>query len=118
MVVVFKPIGRVEDVITEKFPGGAVDAVGARLDRRVQNSTRSSAKLGAKVSGLDLEFRDRVQRGKHDKVRAVQEVDGIRVVIDAIQQVVVLRCFETIGAESAGGRIASGVRLRAVHARA
>ncbi len=56
VVVVFKPIRRVEDVIAEKFPGGAVDAVGARLDRGVQNSSGSSAKLGAKVPSLDFEF--------------------------------------------------------------
>ena len=116
--IVLKPIRGIEYVVAEKFPGRAMDTVGAGLDGGVENSARGTAQLGAEVRGLHLEFLDRVHRRKNDKVCSVEEVDSVGVVVDAIQQVVVLRGTQTIGGESSGGSIAARVGLRRVHARA
>ena len=69
-----------------------------------------------KSGSLDLEFLNRVDRRQHDKVRAVEEVDGVGVVVDAVEHVVVLRGAIAVGGERAAGCIAASVRLRSVHA--
>ena len=114
--VVFKPVRGIEFIVAEKLPGRAMEAVGAGLDGGVQNRARGTAQFGAEVRCLDLEFLDRVQRRKNDKVGAVEEVDGVGVVVDAVQQVVVLRGAQAVGGECARGRIAAGVGLRRLHA--
>ena len=73
-----------------------MDAVCAGLDRSVEDGAGGTAQLGAEVRRLDLEFRDRVRRRKNDEICSVQEVDGVGVVVDAIQQVVVLRGAQTV----------------------
>ena len=68
-----------------------MNLVGAGLDRSVENGARGTAQLGTKVRSLDFKFRDRVGRRKNHKVRSVQEVHVVGIVVDAIQQIVVLR---------------------------
>ena len=89
-----------------------MDTVGAGLDRRVEDGARGTAQFGTEVRSLDLEFRDRVGRRKNDKVCSVQEVDVVGIVVNAIQQVVVLRRAQAIGGEGSVRRIAASVRLR------
>ncbi len=101
-LVIFKPIGGIELVVAEKFPGRAVETVGAGLDGSVHDSAGGTTELGAEVRSLYLELRDRVHRRQNDKVGSVQEVDGVGIVVDAIQQVVVLRRAQTIGGKGAG----------------
>ena len=114
--VVFKPVGGVEDVVAEKFPCRAVNAVGSGLDGGIQNGARGTAKLSAEICRLHLEFLDRVQRRKDDEVRSVEEVDRVGVVVDAVQQVVVLRGAQAVGGKCARGSVAARVGLGRVHA--
>jgi hypothetical protein len=65
---------------------------------------------------LHLEFFDGVDGRKHDEVGAVQEIHGIGVVVDAVEQVVILCRAETVGGEGAAGGVAAGVGLRGVYA--
>ena len=87
---VFKEVRGVELIVAEKFPCGAVETVGAGLDGGVENGSAGAAEFGAEVGGLNLEFLNGVDRRKNDEVGAVQEVDGVGVVVDAVEQVVVL----------------------------
>ena len=83
---------------------------------RTAPAARPSSALKSAVCTLNSG--NRIQRGKNDKVCSVQEVDGVGIVVNAIEQVVVLRGLEAIGGKGAGGRIASGVRLGRIRARA
>ena len=93
-----------------------MNAVGAGLDGGIQNGARGTTELGAEIRSLDFEFLDRIQWGKNDVICPVQKVDSVRVVINAVEQVVVLRRRQTIGGKGARLRIASCIRLRRVHA--
>ena len=95
--VVFKPISGVEFIVAEKLPGSAMEAVGAGFDGGVENRARGTAQFGAEVRCLDLEFLNSVERGQNNKVGSVEEVDGVGVVVDAVQQVVVLRGAKAVG---------------------
>src|ERR1035437_1442697 len=114
--VVFKPIRGIEFIVAEKLPCRAMEAIGAGFDRSVENGARGTTQLGAEVSGLDLEFLDGIQRRQNDKVGSVEEVHGVGVVVDAVQQVVVLGGAQAVGGEGARGGIAAGVGLRRLHA--
>ena len=113
---VFKEVGGVELVVAEKFPDVAVETVGAGLDGGVENGGAGAAELGAEVRGLHFEFLNGVDRRKNDEVRAVEEVHGVGVVVDAIEQVIVLRRAKTIGGEGAASGVAARVGLRRVDA--
>ena len=115
-MLVFKEVGGIEMVVAEEFPYVAMKFVGAGLDGGVENGGAGAAKLGAEVRGLDLEFFNSVDRRKNDEVRAVEEVNGVRVVINAVQQVIVLRSAKPIGREGAAGGVAARVSLRSVDA--
>jgi hypothetical protein len=78
-----------------------VNAIGSRLDGGIQNGARSTTLLGAEVCRLYLELLDRVQRGQNHEVCAVQKVDRVGIIVDAIQQVVVLRWAQAVGRECA-----------------
>ncbi len=97
----FEIVGGIQFVVAEKFPTGAVPCVRAGLDRGIQNRSARTAELGAEVCGLHPEFLNRVDWGQDDKVRAVQEVDRVGVVVDAIEQVVVLRRTEAVRCKGA-----------------
>ena len=51
--------------------------VGAGFDGSVKNRGSRTAKLGAEVRGLHFKFLNRIYRGKHHKIRAVEEVYGV-----------------------------------------
>ena len=72
--------------------------------------------LRAVVAGLHLEFLNGIRRRKDHVVRAVEEVDVVGVVVDAVEQIVVLRGPLAVGREGAGGRVAARIRLRRLHA--
>src|SRR3984957_20930817 len=114
-VVIFKPVRCIEHIVAKEFPGCAVDTVRAGLDRSVENGTCGTSQLGTEVRSLDFEFRDRVRRRKNDKICSVEEVDVVGIVVDAVQQVVVLRRAQAIGGEGSVRGIAASVRLRSVH---
>ena len=92
-----------------------MDSVCAGLDRSVEDGTRGTAQIGTKVC-LHLEFLNRVHRRKNDKVCPVEEVDGVGVVVNTVQQVVILGRTQAIGRKGTRCRIASRVSLRRVHA--
>ena len=83
-VAIFKPVRGVKDIVAKKFPGRAMNLVGAGLDRGVENGARGTAQLGTEVRSLDLKFRDRVGRRKDNKVCSVQEIHVVGIVVDAI----------------------------------
>ena len=90
--------------------------IGAGLDRGIENRGSRAAVFCAEVRGLDLEFLNSVDRRKNDKVRAVEEINRVGIVINAIQHVIVLRRPITIGRKGAGRSVASRVRFGGVHA--
>ena len=93
-----------------------MQAVGAGFDGGVEDGACGAAQLGAELAGLHLDLRDGVHRRQDDVVGAVEEVDGVGVVVDTVQQVVILRGAQAIGGECARSGVAAGVglgRLRA-----
>src|ERR1700687_538625 len=93
-----------------------MELVGAGFDGGIEDGGTGAAELGAKVGGLNLKFLNRLEGRKHDVIGAVQKVYGVGVVVDAIEQIVILRRPKTIGREGAASRIAAGVRLGSVYA--
>src|SRR5947207_13975502 len=114
---VFEKVRSIKFIIAEKLPDGAVQFIGALFDRGIENGSSGPPKLCAEACGLDLEFLNGIDWGKNNKVRTIQEVHGVRIVVNAIEQIIVLRWPEAIGSEGAGGGIATRVGLRSVHAR-
>src|SRR6185312_2203500 len=114
VVEIFKPVGRVENVVAEILPGRAVEAVGTRLDGGVEHGGAGAAKLSTEAGGLHLELLDGFQRRKHNVVGSVQEIHGVGIVVNAVQHVVVLRRPIAVGREVAGGRVTASVRLRRI----
>src|SRR5262249_11807786 len=105
----------IELVVPEKLPNRAMQAVGTGFDGGVQNSGAGAAKLSAEVRGLDLELLNGIHRRKDDKVRSVQEVHRVRIVVNAVKQIIVLGRTQTIGSKRAASGVAARVRLRRVH---
>ena len=60
-------------------------AVGTGLDRGVEHSLAGADELGAESGSLDFEFLDGIHRWKDDKIRSVQKVHGVRIVINAVE---------------------------------
>ena len=83
-------VTRVEDVVAEVLPKTAVDLVGTGFEAGVEDGTGGVAELGAVVAGVDLELGEGVRRGPDDVAGAVEEVDDVDVVVDAIEEEVVL----------------------------
>src|SRR5579885_212155 len=113
---VFKKVGGVELIVAEEFPGRAVKFVGAGLDGGIQNRGAGAAEFGAETGGLDAELLNGVDRGKNDEISAVQEVDRVGVVVDAVEKIVVLGGAQPVGGKSAACGIAARIRLRRVAA--
>src|SRR5262249_15979237 len=111
-----KKVGGVELIVAEKLPGSTMELVGAGLDRSVQNRRARPAVLSAEAGGLHLEFLNRIDRRQNHEVCPVKEVHGVGVVVDAVEQVVILRRTVTIGGESTGSGVAARIGLRRVHA--
>ena len=91
--------------------------VRSRLDGCIHHGGAGASELRAEIGGLNFKFLDRVHRRKHDKVRSIQEIDGVGIVVDAIQHVVVLRRTKAVSRKSSGRSIPARIRLRRVHAR-
>src|SRR4030095_14529313 len=87
----FEVIGGVQFVVSEKFPERTVEAVRPRLNRGVKNSRARTTELRAEVRRLDFEFLDGIHRRQNDEIRTVQEVNGVGIVVDSVEHVVVLR---------------------------
>ena len=64
---------------------------------------------------MNFEFLNCINWGEDHEVRAVKKIDGIGIIVDAVQHVVVLGGPESVGGECATGGIASSVSLRTVH---
>src|SRR6202021_2799409 len=72
------------------FPDVSVDLIRTRLDARGHHSTRGVSELCTEVARLQTEFRKSIGRGPHHEAGAVEKVDQIAVVIDAVKNEVVL----------------------------
>src|SRR5438552_17804976 len=116
-VRVFKKIRRIQLIVSEKLPYGAMQFVGPLFDCGIENGSSGPTKLRAEACRLDLEFLNRVDRGKNNKVRTIQEIHGIRIVINTIEQVIVLRWPKSIGGKSSIGGIAACIRFGCIYAR-
>ena len=81
----------VQRVVAVELPHAAAELVGARLERRVEHRAAGAPVLGAERARQDLDLVDRVDRRLDDVGDAAQEVDVAGVVVDAVEQVVVLR---------------------------
>jgi len=68
-------------------------------------------KFRTEVARLETEFRERVRRRPHDEARAVQEVDKICVVVDAIENEIVLFRSLAVCDEIAGPAAARPTRI-------
>ena len=77
-----------------------MELVRAGFNSGIQNGGAGTSELGTEVSGLDFEFLNRIDRRENDKVGAVQEVDRVGIVVNAIEHVVVLRRTKAIRREA------------------
>src|SRR6266480_2199383 len=98
---VFEKVRSIKFIIAEKLPDRPMQFVGALFDRGIENGCPGTAELRAKSRGLYLEFLNRVDRRQHNEVRAVQEVHGVRIVVNTIEQVVVLSRSKAIRGKGA-----------------
>src|SRR6266480_3386981 len=115
VVCIFKKVRGVQLIVSEKLPYGAMQFVGALFDRGIENGSSGPAKLRAETGGLNLEFLDGIDGRKNDKVRTIQEVHSVRIVVNTIEQVIVLCRPKSIGGKSSIGGIAARICLRSVH---
>ena len=113
---IFEEVGSVEFVVAEEFINITVEIVGAGFHGGVQNGSTGTAKLSAEIGSLDFEFLDGVDGRKGDIVGAVEKVNGIGVVVDAVEKVVVLGGPQTVGGKGTVLGVATSVRLRGVYA--
>src|SRR5215469_16762060 len=112
-----KKIGSVKLVVPEELPECSMQIVGAGLDRCIQNGSSRTTVFGTEVRCLDREFLDRVNRRQHHVVGAVEKVNRVRVVVDPVQEVIVLRRTESVCRERATRGIASRIGLWRIHSR-
>ena len=91
--------------------------IGAGLDRGIENRRPRTSELGTEVGSLNLEFLNCINWRKDNVVRAVEEVYCVRVVIDSIQHVVVLRRTKPIGRKRTVCGIPTGVGLGCIYTR-
>src|SRR5437762_663370 len=109
---ILKEICGVELVIAKEFPERPVEMVGAGLNGGIQNGSGGPSELGAKAIGLNLEFLDGVDRRADHKMRAVEEVDQLNVIVNAVKQVVVLCGPQAIRGKASAGPFGSPSFLR------
>src|SRR5262249_40510758 len=111
VVRVLEESRRIEFVVPQKLPCRAVQLVGARLERRIEDGAPRASELRAERIGLQFEFADRVHGRLYDIRGTAQKIDVIAVVVDAIEQEVVLRGARAVRGEPACGVEAAGFRL-------
>ena len=92
-----------------------MEVVGAGLQGGAQDRAPRPSVLRAEGAGEDLDLGDGVHGRLHDVGGAAQEVDVARVVVDAVEQVVVLARPRAVGRELQGS---TGPLLRAGGTRA
>src|SRR6185437_327260 len=88
---ILEEVGSVEFVIAQKFPERAMELVRTRFDTCIQHCTAGASELRAERAGLKTKLADGVNRRLDDIGCAAQEIDIVRVVIDAVEHVIVLR---------------------------
>ena len=63
----FKIVPGVEPIVAEELPERAMEIVGAGFDRGIENGGSRAAELRAEARGLNLEFFNRIDRGRTTK---------------------------------------------------
>ena len=99
--LVVEVLAHVEGVVADVLPGAAVDSIGAGFDAGVDDRAGGVAELRAVGSGLDLELSESVRWRPDDVAGAVEEVDDVGVVVDAVEDEVVLLGALAVGVEVA-----------------
>src|SRR6202008_3268172 len=107
---------RIEFVVAQELPGRAVELVGSGLDCGINDRSAGSPEFRAEVAGLHLEFLNCVGRRKIDVRRAVQEIDGVVVIVNPVQQVAVVPRCQAVRHETSAF-IKPARRYQARHAR-
>src|ERR1700682_1534135 len=92
-----------------------MELVGAGLNGGMENGGAGAAEFSTEIRGLHLEFLNSINRRKDDEVRTIEEVHGVGIVVDTVEQVVILRRAKAVGGEGAAGGVAPGVRLRSIY---
>ena len=87
----------VQRVIAVELPHAAAHLAGARFQRGVEHRAAGTPVLGAERAGQDFDLVHRVDRRLHDIGDAAEEVDVAGVVVDAVEEVVVLRRPDAVG---------------------
>ena len=103
-------------VVAEELPDTPVELVSTLLQSCVEHRSTRTAVFCAKVCRLDSKFLNCIHRRKHDVVRAIEEVNGVGVVVNSVEHVIVLGGTETVGGERTRGCVTTGIGLRRVHA--
>ena len=86
--------------------------IAARLEAGVQHGAGRAPELGAVAARLNPELLQRVDRGAVHITRAVDEVDEIRVVVDAVEEVVVGEAVLAVRGEAAVAAHSARILLR------
>src|SRR5207244_10380405 len=115
-VGILKEVRGVKLVVAQELPRRTVESVGTRLDRRIQNRRAGTTEFRAETARLHFELFDGINRRKNDEVGAIEEVDGIGIVIQAVEKIVVLRRTQTVRGERAVRFVTATVFLRTVDA--
>jgi hypothetical protein len=96
------PGNGVEIRIANVLPNISMDLIGAGLDAGAHHRTGRVAELGTEVTGLKVELGESIGRRAHHEAGAVEKVDQVCIVVDAVENEVVLFCALSIGYEIAG----------------
>jgi len=77
-------------VLRKYFPHASMDLIGARLDARVHHGASRVSEFRAVIAGLQIEFSQCIRRRPHDNAGTIEEVNQVRIVVNAIQNEIVL----------------------------
>src|SRR5579872_3153233 len=92
-----------------------MELVGPGLDRRIQYRCTRAPVFCAEIRGFDLKFLNRVNRRKHNEIGAIEKIDRVRIVIDAVEHVIVLRWPISVGGKSSTRCVSTRVGLRSIY---
>ena len=93
----------IEHIISEEFVNVAMEAVRPGLDDGVENRAVPAAEFGAVGVGLNFEFLDGIDGRLNHVSLAGENVAEIRIVVHAIEQIIILQRSRAIRAESITG---------------
>src|SRR5438309_750790 len=88
-----------------------VELICSRLNSGVQNRSCRASQLRTVVVGFDLEFLNGVHWRFHRVTGPVQEIHEVRIVINPVEKVVVLRGPQAVSGETSTVTEATGVLL-------